>query len=91
MEVEQFESIDDIMYNESLHCDAYVYRGKPFDFIKERITAYSNRYTLNSLYDFSLDHFNWLRKNGVYHEGVRKSLMTTLRMVLETTGYEYDR
>jgi len=88
MTIKQYETIDDIMYNESLNCDAYIYREKPFEFIKEQIYNYSKKYTLNSLYDFALDNYNWLRRNGVYHETVRSSLMNTLNMVLKTTGYD---
>lgn len=87
MEVEQYPSIDDIMYDESLQCDAYIYRNKPFDFIKYNIAKYSQIYNIDSLYNFALDNYNWLNANGVHHESKRKALMNTLRMVLETTGY----
>jgi len=87
MKEQELQSIEDILYSESLHCDALIYKNKPFSFLKQMNTLYFGKgYDMEEINDFSLDHYNWLRKNNVYHDTIRTSLMSTFRMMLK----QYD-
>jgi 3-methyladenine DNA glycosylase AlkC len=82
----RFETIEDKLYDYSLICDAYIYKGEPFNFLnkvmQENMIDISNDYIWDS-YDVALDVYNWYNKNGVHHESKRMALMQVARKIIE--------
>jgi len=78
------DNIEDLIHNESLRCDAYIYKGTPFDFLKEMNKKYfNNAFNINKLYDFALDDYNYKMNNGFKHEAKLNALMSTLFMMFD--------
>lgn len=77
--------IEELLYNESLVCDAHIYKNEPFKFVERILKNYDlcKEYEFYHCCDVALDIYNWYIKNEVYHDAKRMALMKIATFIIK--------
>ena len=77
-------SLEKVLLKEINRSYAYIDKELPFTYIKKIHKEYgTKRYSLMYWYNRSLDIYNWMLKNNVYHDAKHLALYRTAEQIIK--------